>query len=333
MNSNRKNIYMCKFTVAIPIFKKKFLAKAINSVLSQTYQDFELILLNDCSPENIDIIVESYSDSRIRYYKNEKNVGMVDVVDNWNQCLSKAKGEYIICMGDDDELTRDCLDQYSKLIDLYPDVDVYHGQTIVIDEDSNPIFMSQTRPCWESVYELIYHRFRGREQYIGDFLYSVKALKQNGGFYKLPAAWGSDDITAVISATISGIANTHEVVFKYRSNSYSISSTGSISVKIDAVSKEELWYNNFLNTATSTSASDEIIIKLLSSNLKKTFQKKRLRLITDDLIGHPFNFFSWYKNSKKYGLSKQMIFYSLIMSIRDRKSIKYQKSLNNGKKR
>ena len=54
-------------SIAIPAYKKKFLADAIQSVLNQSIQDFELIIVNDKSPEDIDSVVEHFNDKRIRY--------------------------------------------------------------------------------------------------------------------------------------------------------------------------------------------------------------------------------------------------------------------------
>lgn len=57
-----------KFSITIPAYKAKFLKECIDSILSQTYNDFELIIVNDASPEYLDSIINGYSDSRIRYY-------------------------------------------------------------------------------------------------------------------------------------------------------------------------------------------------------------------------------------------------------------------------
>lgn len=65
-----------KFSIAIPAFKAKYLKECIDSILAQTYKDFELIIVNDASPENIDSVVKPYlSQAKIRYYKNEKISG------------------------------------------------------------------------------------------------------------------------------------------------------------------------------------------------------------------------------------------------------------------
>lgn len=71
------------FSIIIPVYKARFLKECIDSILAQTYHNFELILVNDGSPYDIDSIVGQYHDSRIKYYKREKGYGAVRLVDNW----------------------------------------------------------------------------------------------------------------------------------------------------------------------------------------------------------------------------------------------------------
>ena len=97
------------FTIGIPAYKSTFLKECIDSILAQDYSNFELIIVNDASPEDIDSIVSSYNDKRIRYYKNERNFGAEHVVDNWNKCLAYATGDYFVLMGDDDKMELDFL--------------------------------------------------------------------------------------------------------------------------------------------------------------------------------------------------------------------------------
>ena len=128
-----------KFSITIPAYKAKYLNECIDSILAQTYKDFELVIVNDASPEDLDSIVNLYNDCRIRYYVNEKNCGAINVVDNWNKCLAYANGEFIICMGDDDKLMPNCLEEYAKIIAKNPNLDVFHGRVLRIDDDSNVI--------------------------------------------------------------------------------------------------------------------------------------------------------------------------------------------------
>lgn len=216
-----------KFSITIPAYKQKYLYEAIESCLAQTFKDFELIIVDDASPEDLKSEVDKFQDTRIRYYRNEKNCGALNVVDNWNICLGYAKGDYVICMGDDDRLLPNCLEEYSKLIDKYPDLDIYHGMTEIIDENSKVTNMQEARPEREGIYSMIIGRLRNcRMQYIGDWLFKRSALQQINGYVKMPMAWGSDDLTAYTIAKNKGVANTQIPVFQYRISSLTISNSG-----------------------------------------------------------------------------------------------------------
>ena len=262
------------FTILLPAYKRRYLQACIESVLAQTYPDFELVIVNDASPEDIESVVRLFNDPRIRYYRNEKNTGAKELVRQWNYCLSLAKGDYVICMGDDDKLMPDCLETYRKYIVQYPDVAVLHGQTDIIGPDDRLLCHTTKRPEWESAISLLYHRtFAYDHQFIGDFCYKRKQLVENGGFYYMPYAWGSDDISAIIAAKESGIVNTPNVVFQYRDNNASITRTPHSFGKIRAVLLEAIWKNNFLKTPAKD-ATDEEYRKTLRRNLLwHTFKK------------------------------------------------------------
>lgn len=231
------------FSITIPAYKARFLDEAIKSVIAQTYQDWQLVIVDDCSPEDLKGIVEPYlADSRVEYYRNEKNCGAVDVVDNWNICLSHCTGDYVICMGDDDRLLPCCLEELSKTIDKYPELNVYHLQTEIIDESGKIIETLEERPEQEDVLSLMTKRWEGRKQYIGDFCYSRKHLNAFGGYFPLPYAWGSDDITLFRAALPSGIANVSRTGFQYRENQYSISLAHNDAEKVATVLLQREWY-------------------------------------------------------------------------------------------
>ena len=263
------------FSILIPAYKSQFFSAAIESILMQTYKDWELVIVDDHSPEDLKNIVDSFADNRIRYYRNEKNYGAIDVVDNWNKCLSYAKGDYVICMGDDDILPYNALETYKDLIDRYPSIKVYHGRTELIDEEGISLALLEPREEVESPLALAYYRWKGRYQYIGDFCYEINALKEQGGFYKLPLAWASDDISAVRQASLGdGIANSNIVLFKYRINRLSITSSGSIPVKLEAIKQEEEWYELFLSLYSVKRERETAYLQYLNTMKEAYFLKK-----------------------------------------------------------
>ena len=256
-----------RFSILLPTYKKRFLAECIDSVLAQTYDNWELIIVNDASPEDIEEVVNRYSDTRIRYYKNAQNIGAKQVVKQWNKCLQYAQGDYCICIGDDDRLLPKCLETYADLIQKYPQVEILHGQTDIINELGKVVAHTPQRPQWESAMSMLYHRtYSGRPQFIGDFCYKTDTLKRRGGFYYLPLAWGSDDISALQAAATHGIANTTEVVFLYRSNDMSITRQKHVLLKWKSILQEANWKRHFLQQP-QPNAEDELYRNQLRKSL------------------------------------------------------------------
>ena len=308
-----------KFSITIPAYKATYLNECIDSVLAQTYKDFELVIVNDSSPEDLDSIVNHYDDSRIRYYVNEKNCGAINVVDNWNKCLAYVKGEFIICMGDDDKLMPNCLEEYAKIIAKNPNLDVFHGRVLRIDDDSNVIDILEDRAEFESVYSLMRHRFKSRQQYIGDFCYRTSKLKSFGGFYKLPLAWTSDDITSYMMAGSKGIANTNVATFMYRINAYTISRTGNCKLKMESLNSAGDWIDNFLNKQTPKTIEEIEESKLLPYLKAKWLDAEKCSIIVDSYNNNLGNIVFWFKSKRKYGLKNKHILKSLLLFFLSRK--------------
>jgi glycosyltransferase involved in cell wall biosynthesis len=233
-----------KFSITIPAYKSRFLDEAIRSVVSQICPDWELIIVDDCSPEPLKEIVEPFlTDQRVRFYRNAKNCGAVDVVDNWNICLSHCTGDYIICMGDDDRLLPCCLDEYAKTIEAYHDLNVYHARTAIINEEGERVDVQEERPAWESCQEMILHQWKDRrKQFLGDFLFSRHWLLNNGGYVKFPLAYCSDWATANLAAKERGIANGQTFMFEYRSTPYSISRSQNLRIAVSSCKLAHEWY-------------------------------------------------------------------------------------------
>jgi glycosyltransferase involved in cell wall biosynthesis len=94
-------------TVAIPTYKgAAFIGAAIESVLAQTFRDFELLVIDDNSPDDTEAIVRRFVDPRIRYLRNSANLGPQG---NWNRCLTEARGALFKLLPHDDLLMPTCL--------------------------------------------------------------------------------------------------------------------------------------------------------------------------------------------------------------------------------
>jgi glycosyltransferase involved in cell wall biosynthesis len=277
-----------RFSIGIPAFKSAFLKECINSILMQTFKEFELIIINDASPDPIDEIISIFEDSRIQYYKNEQNVGAKDVVNNWNKCLDLAKGDYFILMGDDDKLEPNYLEEFDLLIKKYPHLDIFHCRSKIINGQSEIIALTPSWPEYENIYDNIWHRIKGfRLQYISDFVYKTQALKDKKGFYYLPLAWGSDDITAYSQIGNKGIAHTNNCLLNYRNSPITISNSGNIDLKLLAIEGERKWFDEFLSSSKPMGI-DKVVFSQIKILLPNYFKNKRKATLSMEYKKHFF---------------------------------------------
>ena len=119
-------------SVCLPtINRAEMLKEALSSVLAQTFQDFELIVSDNASSDGTPDLVASIKDTRIRYIRNDKNIGGSK---NFNQCLGLARGAYISIFHDDDIMLPDNLFQKVSALDRNPSVGFLHSKFHIIDE-------------------------------------------------------------------------------------------------------------------------------------------------------------------------------------------------------
>ena len=109
-------------SVLMPVYKtSQYLREAMDSMLAQTFTDFELIVLNDCSPDNAESILDEYKDPRIVRYLGEKNQGLANVL---NIGMQMARGKYIARMDSDDISALNRLEVQINFMEQHPDIDL-----------------------------------------------------------------------------------------------------------------------------------------------------------------------------------------------------------------
>ena len=120
---------MPKVSVCIPAYNQvKYLRKTIDSVLAQTFTDYEIVITDDSATDNVKNFVSTYQrDDIIKYYKNPLKLGTPE---NWNEAIRKSSGDYIKILHHDDWLNYDdSLAKYVALLDDNPEVDFAFSAT------------------------------------------------------------------------------------------------------------------------------------------------------------------------------------------------------------
>lgn len=216
-----------KFSFVLPAYKATYLQQAMQSILSQTYSDFELIVVDDCSPEDIEMIVSGFKDERISYFRNEKNIGGHDLVGQWNKCLSYAEGEYVILATDDDLYAPEFLKTFVHLIWEYPSVDIFRARVLQVNSNNEILAIDRCYKQYLSSVEFYYHMLHGMKGGIPQYIFRSEALVNKGGFVNFPKAWASDDATALMMSG-NGVVTSQEHLVRFRNSGINISSDSSL---------------------------------------------------------------------------------------------------------
>lgn len=118
-------------SVLIPTYNRASLLKqAIDSVLTQTFGDFEVIISDNASTDGTQALVKSYSDRRIVYLRNSRNIGWHG---NMNRCLMSARGSYLTFLPDDDLMMPENLERKVDILRRYPRVGLVHSRFHMVD--------------------------------------------------------------------------------------------------------------------------------------------------------------------------------------------------------
>lgn len=194
-------------TVFMAVYNgSRYLKQAIDSILSQTFSDFELLIINDGSTDDSADIIHSYLDPRIRFLQNDRNKGLVFTR---NRGVLEAKGEFFAILDCDDIAFPNRLEIQYKFFCQNPDVALCSGRALYLDVNDRPIGESP--------------RFTGDKNLLllfGNILVNsavmirTKLIKSVGSYNANAPAEDYD--LAVRIAEIHAIATINDIIVKYR---------------------------------------------------------------------------------------------------------------------
>lgn len=161
---NRPN-KLPKFSVCIPTYNHaNFLRSAIQSVIEQNFSNFELIIVDDCSTDDTCETVLEFDDSRIKFFINDYNLGLVG---NWNRCLELAKGEIVWILHGDDIMGINALSKAARIFDSYKIGMLFGNSRTISNEATLKSFSTQKKVSKVSVWK------SGKD--------AIKAIIKSGG--------------------------------------------------------------------------------------------------------------------------------------------------------
>lgn len=212
---------MCLVSVIMSTYKEEeiFLRQAIESILNQTYKDFEYIIILDNPDNNLHIrIIKKYAnlDKRIKFYVNEKNMGLTASL---NKGLGLAKGKYICRMDADDISINKRIENQKRYLEEN-NYDLIGGISQMIDENGKSIYSIKKVPTnMDKIKKALrYNQIISHPTWFG----KKEVFEKLNGYRNMPLC---EDYDFTLRAVLNGykISNIDETVLKYRMTSSSIS--------------------------------------------------------------------------------------------------------------
>jgi glycosyltransferase involved in cell wall biosynthesis len=128
-------------SICIPVYNGElYIFKTLNSALNQTYKNLEIIIFDNCSTDKTVEIINSFKNSRIKYYLNDRNYGGTA---NVKKCLESANGEFVMLLMADDLLKPNAIEMQANALIINPDVSLCITATNVINEFDDVIMRRQ----------------------------------------------------------------------------------------------------------------------------------------------------------------------------------------------
>jgi len=220
-----------------------FLKKSVESVLAQTFDNFEFLIVDDCSTDNTASVIESYNDSRIVLYKNAANQGQTRSL---NTGLREARGEYIARMDADDMAFPDWLEKLYRFAKNNSEYSVVSCQSIIIDEDDKIKFVTEAPDSYQEV--ILKNIMESSINHVGSLMRREDIVKE-GGYddnYRIVADY---DLWTRLLIKKYKLVNINEILTATRIHGVSATSRGKNTRDLEIVDVMQKNLANFTNSA------------------------------------------------------------------------------------
>ncbi len=198
-----------KVSICVPTYNRAdILPYAINSVLNQSYLDFELLICDDASPDNTAEVVAQWSDPRIRYIRHPQNIKRSR---NMRSGYEAAIGEYFIKFDDDDALTPSFLEKTVAVLDAHPDADFVcsdhwiinvHNERDEAATTANSAKWGKDRLAYGKIEDLVAETFVRQSLQVGSSLFRKTSLDAVD-FMRFEAD-GCEDFDLLVRCALAG---------------------------------------------------------------------------------------------------------------------------------
>jgi len=183
-------------SIGIPTYNRAngYLKHALRSAVNQTYKNVEIIVSDNCSPDNTESVVKEFADPRIRYYRQKENIGPLN---NRNFCLEQARGEYFVMLLDDDLIDDDFISTCMDALKYHSEPGVILTGARQIDSEENVLSASHNTVGGYSTADFILGWFERKVPlYLCSTVFNTKRLKELGGLHSKTNMY--DDVVAYV---------------------------------------------------------------------------------------------------------------------------------------
>ena len=217
---------MQTYSIILPVRNgSNHVKECIASILSQTFRDFELIVLENASTDNTLDIIHSFDDVRVKVYSTDK---VLTIEENWKRAVSVSKNEFITLIGHDDVLDKDYLHVMNDLVNRHPTASLFQAHFRYIDSSGREIGKCQPMNEIQKPAEAIHNFLCGKIDLMGTgFMMRSRDYDRIGGIPSYPNLLFADMELWIELASKSYLAVDRREVFSYRKHLNATTSSSS----------------------------------------------------------------------------------------------------------
>lgn len=265
-------------SVLMPAYNaESFIEQAIQSILTQTYFNIELLICDDASEDHTAQIINKEQDRRIAYFQNKKNKGYLITC---NFLLSKARGSFITFQDADDFSRKDRIEKLLNCLLSTPDLGACSSQYVKINEKGDKVLYKSS---FVQRYEEIKSTLPNEFPFIGaGIMVRVNTLKQVGLYNEYFNRIGSEDLYWFSKIVLKHkVVNLSEYLYYYRGTSNSITANKNINLRklVSTPLVKELIRHEMLYGYDPLEKGDLLMVKAIEENLFKQKVPQKLLFI------------------------------------------------------
>lgn len=212
--------------IIIPYYKRTFFEATLQSLASQSCQDFKAYIGDDASPEDPNDLLEQFQGQfDFVYHRFEENIGGTSLTQQWERCIALSSNEeWIMILGDDDMLGNNVVRLfYDKYREFKDKTELIRFASQQINEKTKTVSEIYTHPRWEKSYDFYIRKQKGQvRSSLSECVFSRKVYYKFG-FRNYPLAWHSDDLAWIEFADSKLVYAINEAVVTFRMSFENIS--------------------------------------------------------------------------------------------------------------